>query len=89
MTKITFKQRWREELEAISEEGILVFELTIGQNHVYFPDQDRWLAVVPAWAKDKWVIYLEACQNWCKENRIPISVVDDAHVQEEKPNFNG
>jgi hypothetical protein len=82
MNEIIFKQRWREELEAISNEGKLVFELTIGQFHVYFPDEARWLATVPAWAKEKWPVYLAACTNWCKQNKIPISIVEDANVYE-------
>jgi len=58
MHNIEFRQRWREELEAISPEGKLIFELTIAGRHVYFPDQDRWLACVPEWAKDKWQLYV-------------------------------
>ena len=84
MNKITFKPRWREELEAISHEGILVFELTMAGKHVYFPSQSRWITQVPDWAKDQWQVYMTACELWCKENRIPISIVDDAHVSAEK-----
>ena len=84
MSEIIFKQRWKEELEAISDERKLVFELTLGTLHVYFPSEVRWLAIVPAWAKEKWQLYLEACTDWCKQNKIPISVVEDAYVYEEK-----
>ncbi|HXT10491.1 MAG TPA: hypothetical protein VN873_02935 [Candidatus Angelobacter sp.] len=51
MEQIEFKPRWREELQAISPEGKLIFELTMGRLHVYFPDQDRWLALAPDWAR--------------------------------------
>ena len=84
MSNIEFRARWREELEAISAEGKLVFEFTVGQKHVYFPDQARWLALAPEWAKDRWAVYLEACRTWCGKERIPISIVGDAHFQEEK-----
>ena len=84
MGEIIFNQRWKEELEAIGDEGKLVFELTIGKLHVYSPSEARWLATLPAWAKDKWQLYLKACTNWCKQNRILISIVGDAHVYEEK-----
>lgn len=84
MDTIEFKQRWREELEAISAEGKLIFECTIGQKHVYFPDEGRWLALAPDWARDKWRIYLESCQRWCRQNRIPITTVADANFYPEK-----
>lgn len=84
MTPIEFKPRWREELEAVSPQGKLIFELTMGRLHVYFPDQQRWLALAPAWAKDQWQIYHDACQRWCQQNRIPITLTADAHFSEEK-----
>ena len=81
---ITFRQRWREELEAISEEGVLVFEMTIAGFHVYFPTQNRWEAQVPPWAKPRWEEYKSACEAWCKQQRVPITFVDDANVTFEK-----
>ena len=39
---ITLRGRWREELEAVSAEGTLVFEFTMGKEHVYFPDEKAW-----------------------------------------------
>jgi hypothetical protein len=83
MSKIEFTARWKEELVASSPDGKLIFELTMGQLHVYFPDEACWLARAPAWAKDKWQTYMEACQEWCR-SRIPISVVGDAYIFEEK-----
>ena len=82
MGGITLTGRWREKLVAAGEEGILVFEFP-GHKKVYFPNQERWLTHVPAWAKDKQAEYLAACELWCKENRIPITVVDDTHVSTE------
>ena len=84
MDQIIFNPRWKEELEAISDEGILVFELTMGEKHVYFPDQYQWEDTVPDWAKEKWDLYLKACSNWCNQNRIPITIIGDAHVYEER-----
>lgn len=85
MTIIDFKPRWREELVARSSEGILIFELTMGQYHVYFPTLERWESTVPAWAKGKWQVYQDQCALWCKGNRIPLTITDDAYVYEEKP----
>ena len=81
---IEFRPRWREELEAISPEGKLIFEIMMGRLHVYFPNQARWLECAPNWAKDKWQIYIDACQDWCRQKKIPISMTDDAHFYEEK-----
>lgn len=36
MLKIKFSPRWREELVATCDEGVLIFEFTMGKNHVYF-----------------------------------------------------
>lgn len=84
MAQIEFKPRWREELEAISPDGKLVFELTMGSLHVYFPSHDRWLAIAPAWANGKWQIYHDACNLWCQQERIPITVTPDALFYEVK-----
>lgn len=74
---ITLRGRWREELEAVSAEGTLVFEFTMGKEHVYFSDEK-------AWARDERALYLGACEAWRKEDRRPISIVPDAHMYEQK-----
>ena len=84
MSDIVFRDRWKQVLEAKSDEGTLIFELTMGVDHVYFPDETRWQAMVPAWAKGQQARYLAACQVWCVANRIPITVTGDAHVFEER-----
>jgi hypothetical protein len=56
----------------------------MGKYHVYFPGGERWLNTAPEWAKSKWPLYLEECTKWCNENRIPITIVDDGYVYEEK-----
>lgn len=84
MLKIEFVPRWREELVATCDEGVLIFELTMGKNHVYFPTESIWLNSVPHWAKNKWKIFFDACASWCSANNIPISMVDNALVYEEK-----
>lgn len=81
---IHFNPRWREELVASSEEGILIFELTMGKYHVYFPSEGKWRDSVPDWAKEKWQLYLKECTDWCTRNNIPISIVDNGLVYEEK-----
>jgi hypothetical protein len=84
MSFIDFTPRWREELVATSAEGKLIFELTMGEMHVYFPGEERWQVSVPDWAKEKWQHYLDACRNWCRQNNIPISIMENALVYEEK-----
>jgi len=84
MATIKFNPRWKEELVATSNNGVLIFELTMGKLQVYFPDEKKWLASVPDWAKSKWKTYLDACNAWCADNGIPISIVDNAYVYEEK-----
>ena len=84
MSFIHFAPRWREELVATSAEGKLIFELTMGEMHVYFPDEKRWETLVPAWAKDKRQHYLDACSDWCRQNNIPVSIVENTFVYEEK-----
>ena len=82
---IEFRARWREELEAITPEGKLVFELGIGGGkQVYFPNEQRWRAKAPAWALDQWPRYSEACRAWCKQNSIRFSLEHDAHFEEER-----
>jgi len=84
MHNIGFSIRWREELVVSSPEGSLVIEITMGKLHVYFPDEDLWKAQAPDWAKLKWEIYLEAAKDWCSQNNIPISVVPNTFIYEEK-----
>ena len=82
---IEFRARWREELEAITSEGKLVFELGMGSGkQVYFPNEQRWRAKAPAWAKEQWKRYSDACQAWCKQNSIRFSLEHDAHIEEER-----
>lgn len=84
MTAIKFNSRWKEELVAKSEEGSLVFEYTMGVYHVYFPTQETWLNLAPEWAKPKWTTYLEECKKWCAKNNIPITIVENGTVYEDK-----
>jgi len=61
MNQIKFNPRWKEELVAVSDEGVLIFEIAMGAVHVYFPDEQKGLVSVPGWAKEKWQAYLDAC----------------------------
>jgi len=79
---IEFRARWREELEAITAEGKLVFELAGKQ--VYFPNEQRWRAKAPAWAREQWQRYADACRAWTKQNNIRFSLEHDAHIEEER-----
>lgn len=77
---IQFDPRWREELVATSQEGKLVFELTMGELHVYFPDENRWHSSVPEWALEKFDIYKEACKKWCDGKGIPFTIAEQTFV---------
>ena len=82
---IEFRPRWREELEAISSQGKLVFELGLGLGKkVYFPTEARWRAQAPAWAREQWPRYSQSCRLWCLNNHVAFSLVEDANFQEEK-----
>lgn len=84
MYNIGFTIRWKEELVASSPEGSLIFELTMGKLHLYFPDENCWKNSAPEWAKMKYDIYLSASTEWCRQNNIPISIVPNAYLWEEK-----
>jgi hypothetical protein len=84
MGKIGFHVRWREEIVASSDEGSLVFEYTMGTDHVYFPDEQRWAGQAPAWAKGKWTDYKTAAEEWCKKNNVPFTISDNTFMYEEK-----
>jgi len=43
----------------------------------------RWRAKAPAWAQEQWQRYSSACQKWCAQNRIGLSLETDAHFQQE------
>ena len=83
MSGIAINPRWKEELVATSDEGALVFEFTMGVHHVYFPSESAWLNSAPHWAKQKWKTYFKACDKWCEDNNIPITIVDDGSVYED------
>ncbi len=79
---IQFEPRWREELVATSSEGKLIFELTMGELHVYFPDELLWNKSVPEWAKEKFEVYMEACKKWCEGKGIPFTIAESTFVYE-------
>jgi len=81
---IHFEPRWKEELVATSKDGVLIFEMTFGVYHVYFPTAERWALLVPAWAQSQWSVFRDACSQWCTQNRIPMSIEDNAYVYELK-----
>ncbi len=80
MVPIGWQPRWREELVATTAEGQLVFELTMGSLHVYFPDEATWLRSVPPWATAQYEDYRSSCERWCAGQGIPFTVVDNALV---------
>ncbi|HNR49623.1 MAG TPA: hypothetical protein PKN14_10290 [Bacteroidia bacterium] len=84
MNPIYFTVRWREKLVASCHQGALVFELTMGKYHVYFPDEQCWKNNVPAWATNQWKHFYSECSKWCAANKIPITLTPDALVYEEK-----
>ncbi len=84
MEYIQFQPRWKEEIVASSRKGVLVFEMTMGINHVYFPTELLWLKDAPEWAKPLWKDYAEQCEQWCRSNRVPFTLVDNTYMYEER-----
>ena len=84
MSPIRFALRWKEELVAETAEGTLVFECTMGEAHVYFPDQALWQREVPGWAQPRWEEFLTQCTDWCNRNHIPISIVENTFVYQQR-----
>lgn len=78
--RIDLQPRWREELVARSEQGTLVFELTMGKMHVYFPDAVLWASSVPKWAIPLRPDFESACQDWCQRQGIPMTVTGNTFV---------
>ena len=77
--------RLLEKVEGSYRLSRLVFELGMGSGkQVYFPNEQRWRAKAPAWAKEQWKRYSDACQAWCKQNSIRFSLEHDAHIEEER-----
>lgn len=84
MDEIKFNPRWREELVATGERGTLIFEITMGTLHVYFPSLERWLLKAPLWAKEHLEKYENSCRKYCEQNKIPFTITDDAQFYEER-----
>jgi len=80
---IDFSIRWKEELVAKTQFGSLIFEFTMGENHVYFPSKELWINNCPDWAKDKWETYYDACNRWCKSKHNPISIAENTFFYSE------
>ncbi len=74
------RARWKEELVCKGAEGSLVFEMTMGVPHVYFPTPEKWLTEAPAWAKGKRDEILEAIDAFCKRSGVPLTIDDKAWV---------
>jgi hypothetical protein len=84
MDIIHFQPRWKEEIVATSKRGILVFEMTMGVDHVYFPSQVKWNKDAPEWAKPLWEEYYYACTCWCVQQKMPITLADNTFMYEQK-----
>jgi hypothetical protein len=79
-----FQPRWKEEIVATSKRGILVFEMTMGVDHVYFPSQVKWDKDAPEWAKPLWEEYMNECIKWCNNNSVPFTLADNTFMFEER-----
>ena len=84
MDFIQFQPRWKEEIVANSRKGTLVFEMTMGVDHVYFPTKELWEKQAPEWAKALWETYYIECTRWCAQHRIPITLADNTFMYEQK-----
>ena len=84
MDIIQFQPRWKEEIVATSRKGTLVFEMTMGVDHVYFPSKYLWEKDAPEWARPMWEEYMNECMRWCHNNRVPFTLADNTFMYEER-----
>jgi hypothetical protein len=80
ISKVRFQPRWKEELVCTMDGKPFVVELTMGILTVYFPDQSKWEASAPDWAKHQWARVREDLATWCEQQKIPLVIQNHAWV---------
>jgi hypothetical protein len=83
-TKSKFQPKWKEELIGTIDGKQFSIELTMGTLHVYFPTAVKWESSAPIWAKGKWDQVKIDLEDWCRKERIPLTIEENAWVDFEK-----
>ena len=78
--KYEFEMKWKEDLYCKAKEGTLIFEITMGVYHVYFPTESKWNKDAPEWARHQYANVLTELRAWCEEKNIPLSLVDNGSI---------
>jgi hypothetical protein len=78
---IRFQQRWKELLDCITPLGTVTVEMTMGIPQVYFPSEARWRRDAPAGLADHWEVMAAACQRWCAQQKLPLTIDDNAWME--------
>jgi hypothetical protein len=73
--------RWKEQLVWDDGETRLVFELTMGVEHVYFPTRQAWDRQVPDRVKHRYDEVLADIEAWCRKSKTPLTVEPHARVE--------
>lgn len=79
-TNIQFEPKWKELLECTMDGHKFTVEITMGTLAVYFPTQSKWESQAPEWAKNCWYRVKDDLSDWCKQQRIPMNIQEDAWV---------
>lgn len=77
----SFEPNWPKHLLCHTPWGRFTVEMEIGERQVYFPDETRWLQVLPNDLYDKWPELVRALQDWCELNAVPLSLCSDAWIK--------
>jgi hypothetical protein len=83
MSKAVVKSRWKEEVAWECEGKTLVFEMTFGEFHVYFPTIERWQKSAPDFAKSRYEEILDDVRKWSEVNNIPFTIDEQAWMRSE------
>ena len=76
----TLSPRWKEELVCTCADGSFILQFDMGIPTVYFPEEETWPRVAPAWAAGHWQALHARLTDWCKSNNADLVVGGHAPV---------
>ena len=79
-SKIRFEPRWKEELVCTMDGHEFILEFTMGISTAYLPTESKWESEAPVWAKGTWVSVSEQLAAWCRMQKIPLEITENAWV---------
>ena len=77
---VYFNPRWKEELVGTIDGHTFIVEMTMGQYVVYFPEEAKWEASAPEWARGQWERVRADLAAWCEREKIPLEIEERAWV---------